>query len=161
MQSYFCGFWFGSKFHWSAFRFFFFSFLSDLHCRLMQSKVCTCVHLHKPLNSIPVTHVPKLSHQNTFHFFPQQGHSKSPPNPPQKLSVNITSKAVWLVKLLALWHGDVDTPHLQKPATRSKDVSFVNSLLSFAGIKLFRTYGSLEGQKLCNYIVRFQRNSNI
>lgn len=92
-------------------------FLSDPNCRLMQSKVCACIHLHKSLNSIPVAHVPPLSPQNTFHiFFPQQGHSKTPPCSRQKLSVNITSEAVWLVKPLALRHSDADTPHLQKPA---------------------------------------------
>lgn len=96
----------------------------------MQSKVCTCIHLHMWLNSIPVTHVPPLSHQNTFHFFPQQGHSESPPCSQQQLSVNITSKAVWLVKLSALRHSHADTPHLQKPARRSEGASLVNGLLS-------------------------------
>lgn len=127
--------------------FFSFPFRSDLHCRLVQSKVCTCIHLHKRLNSIPVTHVPPLSHQNTFHFFPQQWHSESPPCSQQQLSVNITSKAVWLVKLSALRHSHADTPHLQKPARRSGVASLVKRPPQFESC---RTCGSSEGQKRCN-----------
>lgn len=47
-----------------------------------------------------------------------------------KNSVNITSKAVWLVELPALRHSRADTPHLQKPARRSEVASLVNGLLS-------------------------------
>lgn len=56
--------------------FFFFSFLSDLHRRLVRNEVCTCIRLCNSLHSRPVARS-KLSHQNTFVFWGFFFHNRS------------------------------------------------------------------------------------
>lgn len=98
-------------------------------------------------NSNIVTHVPSVSHveqhlgAHKHNFFPpQQGRSQFPccfsweelllrcRERERTLSVSITSKAVWLRKLLAFWNSNGDILHLYKLARHSEIVPLINNL---------------------------------